>query len=281
MALLKAKYKCIKISSSKSCDPKSIRIKKIPKSDNKIIIGCPKGYWNDKKKKCLIGTKAISILKPKTKQNKKEGDKSKMSIIRRTRRLNRYSPCRRRNIEMGYYDAKGFHPIRASKDYEPKRVKEAYQYRGGELQRLKSREKALKYWRDRYKYEDDLDRLDRVEDELFEVQQKLMNLKDKMRAKKEAKPKAKKEVKPKVKKEAKPKAKTKEKTKIKKNIPVFLANKPVTPVVEVYPKVEKIFATKTKGDAKGKYYHTFKKGVKAYGLSDGSVLLTTKKLKTK
>jgi hypothetical protein len=47
----------------------------------------------------------------------------------------------RHNIEMGYYDAKGFHPIRKSRDYDPDRVDELYRYgkRGEERSRPRKR----------------------------------------------------------------------------------------------------------------------------------------------
>lgn len=34
----------------------------------------------------------------------------------------------RHNIKMGFYDATGFHPVRASSDYDPDRVDELYRY---------------------------------------------------------------------------------------------------------------------------------------------------------
>jgi len=42
-------------------DPRSFRVKKIS-PEKKLIIACPKGYWDAKRKKCKIGTKAQAIL---------------------------------------------------------------------------------------------------------------------------------------------------------------------------------------------------------------------------
>lgn len=49
----------------------------------------------------------------------------------------------RRNIKMGFYDATGFHPVRASSDYDPDRVDELYRYgkRGTETHRPRKRRK--------------------------------------------------------------------------------------------------------------------------------------------
>ena len=67
----------------------------------------------------------------------------KLSITRRTLgRLMKLIPAKRRkNIEMGFYDSSGFHPIHASKDYIPERHGEGYR-RGGGLARSKRAKSA-------------------------------------------------------------------------------------------------------------------------------------------
>jgi hypothetical protein len=49
---------------------------------------------------------------------------------------------RLKNVEMGFYDAHGFHPIRASRDYDPDRVDELYRYGRGGAERGRPRKKA-------------------------------------------------------------------------------------------------------------------------------------------
>ena len=52
----------------------------------------------------------------------------------------------RKNIAMGFYDAKGFHPIRKSADYDPDRVDELYKYgrRGKETHRAGKRRRRAR-----------------------------------------------------------------------------------------------------------------------------------------
>jgi hypothetical protein len=45
-------------------DPRSFRVIPLGKSGKKGIIGCPKGHWSRKAKKCKVGTRLQSILYP-------------------------------------------------------------------------------------------------------------------------------------------------------------------------------------------------------------------------
>ena len=47
-------------------DKRSFRSKKVSKR-TRIIIGCPRGKYNQKTKKCKVGTKIQSIIKKKNK----------------------------------------------------------------------------------------------------------------------------------------------------------------------------------------------------------------------
>lgn len=47
-------------------DPRSIRT--ITRGGKKIVIGCPKGHWDPKRKRCRVGTRAQSILHPMKKK---------------------------------------------------------------------------------------------------------------------------------------------------------------------------------------------------------------------
>lgn len=55
-----------RLISPKKFDPRSFRIKRVGKT-TKLVVGCPKGEYNAKKKKCRVGTRAQSKLKRKTK----------------------------------------------------------------------------------------------------------------------------------------------------------------------------------------------------------------------
>ncbi len=50
---------------SKDFDKRSFRTIKKDKGV-RIIIGCPKGKWDDKKKRCKVGTRVQKILYPKS-----------------------------------------------------------------------------------------------------------------------------------------------------------------------------------------------------------------------
>lgn len=61
-------HKVLMTDWRRKIDPRSIRTKTITtKSGGKrlIRIGCPKGEWMARKKRCRVGTKAISIMTPK------------------------------------------------------------------------------------------------------------------------------------------------------------------------------------------------------------------------
>lgn len=48
---------------------------------------------------------------------------------------------RKGNVEQGFYDAMGFHPIRRSRDYDRDRVGELYQYGRGGTERSRPRKR--------------------------------------------------------------------------------------------------------------------------------------------
>ncbi len=50
--------------SPKLFDPRSFRTITLGAGPKRGIIGCPKGYWSDKIKKCRVGTRLQSILIP-------------------------------------------------------------------------------------------------------------------------------------------------------------------------------------------------------------------------
>lgn len=52
---------CRKVSP-KSFDPRSFRTKTISKN-KKIVIGCPKGKWNPKTRRCKVGTRIQKTMK--------------------------------------------------------------------------------------------------------------------------------------------------------------------------------------------------------------------------
>lgn len=55
-------------------------------------------------------------------------DKGKSASKRYAGRYAQNPPGRKRNVQQGYYDQTGFHPIRKSTDYNADRVDEYYQY---------------------------------------------------------------------------------------------------------------------------------------------------------
>lgn len=69
-----------RVTSPKKFDPRSLRTKDIGRPEGtKIIVGCPKGKFDPKKKRCKVGTKVQSILteiKPKTKSIRKTQKRS-------------------------------------------------------------------------------------------------------------------------------------------------------------------------------------------------------------
>jgi hypothetical protein len=61
-----------------------------PNPDTRIIIACPKGKWNNKHKRCKVGTKTISILR-------KVGTR-KCPVFKRIRKIKR---ARKHVAELG------------------------------------------------------------------------------------------------------------------------------------------------------------------------------------
>jgi hypothetical protein len=57
-------YKRYRQMNPKKFDKRSFRVKEIDE-DTKLVIGCPKGKYSPKKKKCKVGTKVQSILRKK------------------------------------------------------------------------------------------------------------------------------------------------------------------------------------------------------------------------
>ncbi len=56
-------YKRTRVKSPKKFDKRSIRTKDVGrKGHTKIIVGCPKGHYNAKAKKCKVGTQVQAIL---------------------------------------------------------------------------------------------------------------------------------------------------------------------------------------------------------------------------
>lgn len=55
----------------------------------------------------------------------KRSARSKISRLMKAHRVRKA----RKNVEMGFWDARGFHPIRASKDYSAGRASEGYRPR--------------------------------------------------------------------------------------------------------------------------------------------------------
>jgi hypothetical protein len=75
-----AKYLHERITDPKIFDPRSFRVVAV-RPDRKIIIGCPKRYWDDKNKKCLVGTKAQAILRLKPEYQKIKNPKNLPVLI--------------------------------------------------------------------------------------------------------------------------------------------------------------------------------------------------------
>lgn len=54
-------YHCV-INPKDKFDRKSFRT--LVRGTHRIVIGCPKGHYDERKKRCKIGTMAQKILKP-------------------------------------------------------------------------------------------------------------------------------------------------------------------------------------------------------------------------
>jgi len=61
----RAKFCRKRLVSPSKCAPGSFRVKTI-KKDVKMVVCCPKGYYNRKARRCKIGTIAQNIMKRKT-----------------------------------------------------------------------------------------------------------------------------------------------------------------------------------------------------------------------
>ena len=59
-----AKFKRFRQENPKKFDQRSFRVKKVDE-DTELVIGCPKGKYSPKAKKCKVGTRVQSILKKK------------------------------------------------------------------------------------------------------------------------------------------------------------------------------------------------------------------------
>jgi hypothetical protein len=54
---------CEKIKAKKSSfDRRSFRW--VKRNKTRVLIGCPKGKWDDKRSRCRVGTRAYAVLKP-------------------------------------------------------------------------------------------------------------------------------------------------------------------------------------------------------------------------
>ena len=62
----RAKYKRKRIKSPTKFDKRSFRIVDVGRPEHhKIIIGCPKGKYDSKKRMCKVGTQVQAILEKK------------------------------------------------------------------------------------------------------------------------------------------------------------------------------------------------------------------------
>ena len=59
-----AKLKRYRQESPKHFDKRSFRIKKVDK-DEELVVGCPKGHYSPKKRKCKVGMRVQSVLNKK------------------------------------------------------------------------------------------------------------------------------------------------------------------------------------------------------------------------
>jgi len=54
---------------SEKCDSRSFRIK-VQTKNRRIVICCPKGEWNAKRKRCRVGTRGVSLQTRKKSRRK-------------------------------------------------------------------------------------------------------------------------------------------------------------------------------------------------------------------
>ncbi len=60
----KARYKHIRVRSPKEFDPRSFRVIDPGRPGyTKLVIGCPKGKWDNRRKRCKVGTRVQAILR--------------------------------------------------------------------------------------------------------------------------------------------------------------------------------------------------------------------------
>ena len=64
----RSRFKHKRIESPSHFDKRSFRTIKTPSGDE-ITIGCPKGKYDAKRKRCKVGTRAQRVLKPKRRRN--------------------------------------------------------------------------------------------------------------------------------------------------------------------------------------------------------------------
>lgn len=61
----RSRYRHRKVGSAKALDPRSIRTVKSGRA--RVVVGCPKGKYSAKRKRCKVGTRAAAVLTPKQK----------------------------------------------------------------------------------------------------------------------------------------------------------------------------------------------------------------------
>lgn len=64
---VKKKTTCrLRVRSPKEFDSRSFRVKKVGKKRKKtrLVVGCPKGEWRPRAKRCRVGTRVQSVIKP-------------------------------------------------------------------------------------------------------------------------------------------------------------------------------------------------------------------------
>lgn len=67
---LTKRYKRIRVKNPNLFDKRSFRIKDVGRKDGtKIIVGCPRGKYDPRKKKCKVGTQTQSILEERKKRS--------------------------------------------------------------------------------------------------------------------------------------------------------------------------------------------------------------------
>lgn len=57
------KYKRERIRNPNKFEPRSFRTKRV--RNHLVVVGCPKGYWDENTNRCRVGTQVQTILHPK------------------------------------------------------------------------------------------------------------------------------------------------------------------------------------------------------------------------